>query len=50
MSYLKYDMAANEYRTIAVDGDKHLGGDDFDEAVKQAMIDVIYAKLETSNM
>lgn len=57
LSYLKYDMAANEYRTIAVDGDKHLGGDDFDEAVKQAMIDVIYAdtnidlaKLETSNM
>lgn len=52
LSYLKYDMATNEYRTIAVDGDKRLGGDDFDEAIKQAMVDVVYAdtNLDLANL
>ncbi len=44
ISYLEFDPKSNEYKTIAVDGDKRLGGDDFDECIKEAMVDIVYAE------
>lgn len=43
LSYLEYDPNENEYKTLAVNGDKKLGGDDFDECIKNAMIDIVYS-------
>lgn len=43
LSYLEYDPEENEYKTLAVSGDKQLGGDDFDECFKNAMIDSVWA-------
>lgn len=41
LSYLQYNSNKNEYETLAVDGDKKLGGDDFDECIRKAMIEVV---------
>ena len=43
LSYLQYNSDRNEYETLAVDGDKKLGGDDFDECVRQAMVEMVEA-------
>lgn len=44
LSYLKYNADRNEYETLAVDGDKKLGGDDFDDCIRQAMIEIVEAE------
>ena len=46
ISVLEVDEVNNSYRNLAVEGDKRLGGDDFDESIFNYFIEIVEEDLE----
>ena len=46
VAVLEIDSTTNDFKTVALDGDKHLGGDDFDKLIYDYFVEII--KQETN--